>query len=83
MPKHMPLFWSPKNAKEVVSSLEPKSKNCDNVSKAFFLSILRCLLYSLSKGKKVLDNKRLLGSIWKEGCEALGFEGEFFEDIHW
>ena len=78
----MSSLTSPKKTKAAVSSSEPESENLDKVSKAFFLSNLRCLLNSLFEGKEVQERRISLGGKGKETLEE-HFEGEFFEDIQW
>ena len=82
-PWHMSSLTSPKKAKDAVSSSEPESKNQDKVSEAFSFKSLRCFLYSLLEGKEVCDKWIASGGIGIETFEEEGFEGDFFEDIHW
>lgn len=79
----MSSLTSPRNAEDARSSSIPESENWDKVSKAFFLSNLRYRLNSLSEGKEVWERRMTSGGIWIETFEEEGFEGEFFEDIHW
>ena len=79
----MSLLTSPKKTKNAASSSNPESKNWDKVFEAFFLSSLRCFLNSLSEGKEVRDNKKASVGIGRVVFKGLGFEREFFEDIHW
>ena len=79
----MSSLTSPKKVENAISSSEPESENWDKVSKVFFLSNLRCRLNSLSKGKEVHERRMASGGTGRETFEKEGFEGEFFEDIHW